>query len=453
MWAAYREVARIWEYLKDRNCSCQYLEAPESNQDLPIFEQKSNEDQLISHLDSFEGEDKSNETNYQEAADKTNKTQPQELRGPQLPPEMLDRVFLLLSPQDLKSVVQVCRLWREVGERPGLWTWGVARATGQDMAEVLASRRMLMVTGLRLEGGLAVSGDLLEALTRLERLEVTGAVLSSQSPGLLAGAVAGLQEVQLSQAAVCSHQAEEVFTAVTVETRLRKLSICQTVLTTVSPGLLAGAAAQLVELSLPASQLTGRQAAAILAVIGQQTRLKKLDLSDNKYLFWDIAPSLLAGAVELEEFRIRATNLGLHKMSILLAAIGPYTKLRKLDLDWNYELRYVEPGLLGGAVTWLEELSISHVRIHKPQVQELFTAIARPTRLKTLKIGNIGVPIFFSWALESAAFAKKMKLMKENLEVVKGKRVLDIVPLSTLYLALILEHFTINIEANRLTMN
>jgi len=40
----------------------------------------------------------------------------------ELPAEMLERVFLLLGPQDLNAVVLVCRRWRDVGEAPHLWT-------------------------------------------------------------------------------------------------------------------------------------------------------------------------------------------------------------------------------------------------------------------------------------------------------------------------------------------
>jgi hypothetical protein len=104
---------------------------------------------------------------------------------------------------------------------------------GESIADVLDSRRMLLVRGLRLQGRLAGSRDLLEAVTRLKRLEVTGAVLSSLSPCKLARTVAGLEEVQLSMTAVCRHQAEELFTAVNLETSLRKLYISQTVVSSV----------------------------------------------------------------------------------------------------------------------------------------------------------------------------------------------------------------------------
>ena len=150
-----------------------------------------------------------------------------------------------------------------------------------------------------------------------------------------------------------------------------------------------------------------------------------------------------------------STDLRLQGISILLAAIRPYTKLRLLDLSWNYDLGLVEPNLLNRAAGWLEELNISNVQMPKPQVHRLFGAygaIARPTNLKTLKIGTDFMPTFFGWSIESA-FSKKVKIMKKDLEVVWGKEVLSIMPLNILYKALGFNYFTINIEATRLTMN
>ena len=347
-------------------------------------------------------------------------------------------------------MVQVCWLWRQVGERPGLWTWGVARSTGESMAAVLGSRRMLLVRRLRLQGGLAGSRDLLEAVTRLKKLEVTGAVLSSLSPRKLARTVSGLEEVQLSKTAVCRHQAEELFTAVTLETSLRKLYISQTVLSSLSPGQLAGAASCMVELSLPSTQLTSQQAEAILQAIGPLTRLKKLDLSDNKKLFWNTDPSLMAGAVELEEFIIRKTDSGSQRMSILLAAISRHTKLRKLDLDGNASLYFVEPGLLARAARWIEKLSIAHATITLPQIRAIFTTIAGPTRLNWLKIGEGDEERrLFGWKLGPAP---ALRDVRKKLTDVRKIKVLKVVSLYALETAFLCGQLKFSIEAHRLRM-
>ena len=80
-----------------------------------------------------------------------------------LPLELLHQILGLLAPQDLKAAVLVCRLWREVGEAPGLWTWAFLRVTRENLATMpdrLATRRLLGVTGFVLERGAV---ELLEA--------------------------------------------------------------------------------------------------------------------------------------------------------------------------------------------------------------------------------------------------------------------------------------------------
>ena len=54
-------------------------------------------------------------------------------------------VFSLLAPRDLKTVVQVCRRWRQVGETPRLWAWAKIWVNRENMAvmpEILGSRRL-----------------------------------------------------------------------------------------------------------------------------------------------------------------------------------------------------------------------------------------------------------------------------------------------------------------------
>ena len=71
-----------------------------------------------------------------------------------LPPELLHRIFLHLPTRALRSAVLVCRLWREVGRAPVLWTWGVVRLNANNMAalpSLLARDRLRHVRELRVE--------------------------------------------------------------------------------------------------------------------------------------------------------------------------------------------------------------------------------------------------------------------------------------------------------------
>ena len=108
---------------------------------------------------------------------------------------MLERVFHLLPPRDLKAVVLVCRWWREVGEAPALWVWVCLRVASRNigyMPEVLDSRRLQAVR--RMEAR-EVSEELLQAVVRhpgLKEMVVRNSILSSVDPELLAQAVTKL---------------------------------------------------------------------------------------------------------------------------------------------------------------------------------------------------------------------------------------------------------------------
>ena len=93
---------------------------------------------------------------------------------------MLHQVFCLLPPRDLKNVVLVCRLWREVGDWPGFWAWvwayalwpgqlaglRVTRENMSSMPERLGSRRMRAVRVLWVERGAEVTEEVVLAVAR-----------------------------------------------------------------------------------------------------------------------------------------------------------------------------------------------------------------------------------------------------------------------------------------------
>ena len=57
---------------------------------------------------------------------------------------MLDKIFRMLPPRDLKMVVLVCKRWREVGKAPRVWPWVTVTATRENITteyKVLRRRR------------------------------------------------------------------------------------------------------------------------------------------------------------------------------------------------------------------------------------------------------------------------------------------------------------------------
>ena len=219
----------------------------------------------------------------------------------ELPPEMLERVFSCLDQPDLQAVVQVCRRWREAGEAPRLWTGLSLRATGErvlGLQEVLAWRRMLLVRGLQLQG--PIPEGLLEGVLRhrgLKSLTLQGSDLSSVDPSLLVGLVIGLEVLQLAGSQLTQKQQQTLFESLALETKLKKLSVTCTNLSSVSPALLARAASKLEEISMESTGLNCQQIETVLRALNSEARLTRLDLSGNLSLA-AVTPSLLASALE-----------------------------------------------------------------------------------------------------------------------------------------------------------
>ena len=122
-------------------------------------------------------------------------------------------------------MVLVSRLWREVGEAPGLWAWVKLRLTRENidrMWEVVGSRRMGGVQVVKVQEYLpaqhlwqlepiftAVWGG----VTSIKKLHISNINLSSLDPALLACAVGRLEEVWLNETQLTPRQAEMVINA------------------------------------------------------------------------------------------------------------------------------------------------------------------------------------------------------------------------------------------------
>ena len=65
-----------------------------------------------------------------------------------LPEEMLEEIFHLLTPDQLKAAVMVCKRWAEVGQAPILWTWAsitIGEPELGSVGEILSSRKFSAV--------------------------------------------------------------------------------------------------------------------------------------------------------------------------------------------------------------------------------------------------------------------------------------------------------------------
>jgi hypothetical protein len=105
----------------------------------------------------------------------------------------------MLTTQDRNNFVLVCQLWREVGEEPRFCYMGILSLTRENLntiPERLDCRRMRFVRELRVEVGVKVSEEVLQAVARhqgLNKLVMNKIDLSTVEKGLTATVVGNLE--------------------------------------------------------------------------------------------------------------------------------------------------------------------------------------------------------------------------------------------------------------------
>jgi hypothetical protein len=322
-----------------------------------------------------------------------------------VPEEILERIFRLLPPDDLKAAVQVCQWWKRLGEAQFLWAWVGLRLTERSLPvgpEILTCRRLQGIKSLTMIN--LVSSDEL-TLTMFGKetlkfgLDLSCIDVAHVEPGMLTSAVAQLKmdkgethdkSLHLEEvlSTICgphySFWEKELYGA----PRLKALNMQGTILSLVDSVLLAKTIVTLEELNIEETFLTPEQTADIFTFISGGSLLKKLNVGRNNLS--TLAPDKVAKAIiKLEEVDVHDTQLTRTQVNQLIFAIcsNRNSKLKKLNIRQN-DLSTVEPTLLARTVANIQEVDINATSLNELQGKNIFYAIKGDFKLRKLNIGN-----------------------------------------------------------------
>jgi hypothetical protein len=293
-----------------------------------------------------------------------------------LPGEILNLIFRHLMPLitfphrdnnpgnwlDLARTRQVCQLWKDVAEAPGLWQKMRLKVTWRNMfgmQTLLGTWRMRDVRTICISEEGAVSEELLKIVVLhpgLHDITFSCRDLFSVDPDLLSKLVHGLEKVSMTDTRLTKQQVQNIMVGLTGETKLKRLSILKADLSSVDPDLLARAVGRLEKIELPWQKilLSVEQTKAIYTALANgDTKIKSLVVS-----CYSLEPELVAKAVN--NLEVLGATLGSHEAEAILTQSLVKTSLKRVILRIKGPLR-VDQNIVTEAKKVIKDLVVTHL--------------------------------------------------------------------------------------------
>ena len=328
-----------------------------------------------------------------------------------LPLELLSKVFLYLTKNELKAAMLVCKRWREaVGSLGKLWSSTSLQISSHNISPVstlLSSGMLCRLQRVKVE---KISEQILEAMVAhegLKEVDFSGSDLSGFNATLLASLVERLERVNLRKTRLTRNQLDVLFDRLGERrSRLKSLNIEKNDLSSTPPAQLASAVRGLKELWMSRSRTTAEQQ-LILAVhsLGDDTPL-------NLNMEWGTAeghPTFLwcfnlvhenpSNLLAVADILRRDKLWTLDSLVVNNAPIGSlttglfellinYANIKLLDLSYS-SLVLVDPELLASLVTQAIKVDLSGSDLTKKQLRVLLLRVSQEeTPLQRLDLGE-----------------------------------------------------------------
>ena len=368
-----------------------------------------------------------------------------------LPMEMLERVFRLLCPNDLKAVMLVCKRWNEAGSVPKLWSWVVFKLYNSEQyrffREKIRLPRLQAARKIQIEGFPANSELKLTLLGNalshpgLKQLVIHGGDFRTVEPNLLANFLTKMEEVDLSDMLMSTGQRTEFLSALKETNKIKRFSWqdneSEDRLAAYSHLPIAMKKIEKLTLKLNLEQSTIQSLFKVLAKEEASVKSLSLDIGPVDH----INPVLLSGVVaKLEEVDLTGWKLTEEQCISICSALSDKPRLRKLICDCGWA-GIEQLDMHVKIVTALEELEMA--RLSGLHQKKMLADIARdPGRLRKLVIShtNLGAEHPFR------AFRLRGDLLLEGMVLSKLARKLVELDLgSTSLKAVQLEEFMVSV--------
>jgi len=324
-----------------------------------------------------------------------------------LPPEIIFSIFDFLDFPDLKAVVQVCRVWRDIGEDPNLWkTLKIAEIHPEDLKTVLTLPRLAKLEYVKISDWLLDEHVETLKLASLRILDISRCYLhevdpavNSVDPKLLSEVLNNIEVVNANRANLSEEQFLEIFRCMSESTRMKTLILNTTEeiddedifadLSDIRPDIFAKALNKLEIVHISEAYLTSEQLEALIKYMNKESNLKELGIANNDVS--EIEPHEFAKALnKLEKLDLSGTNFGDQEHpNVFFKQMVASTNLKVLDLGFNSfsnnNNRSLNPKLLARALNKIENLRMVGVDISDVQAQQFFKKMCVKTDIKELQ--------------------------------------------------------------------
>ena len=360
-----------------------------------------------------------------------------------LPLEILEMIFQMLPICDLMAVVLVCKYWRDIGQRPCLWTSCTLKVDRRGELHKMQIGRLQHLQTL-IVGGYWWETRELEELFRcaalLQKLKSVSVMryvnISNVDPDVLATATTKLEELDINDSQLTHKQLETLLR--NVSDNLKRLFIGGTNLQSIDPETLSTALNKLEVVNLFDCLLTNQQTEELFAKMSGGTNLRKARLSYNDLS--SIDPDICGTQVNnLEVMHLENTELTAPQVEKIFAKMNVSTNLKDLDISCN-NLSTIEPGVLASGLNKVEVVSVANCFLTIQQVQTTFATMKETTRTMKLVIAMNNLtftdPIILAEAVNKLT---EVDMSRTNMTVHQVESILEEAMRGTQLLALCLD--------------